>query len=124
MKKTLFIIDRGKIDNAYRLSILSSLLIKKGYLTKVILNSKFKKIFKIYKRFGITDFAISFDKSYLFKKPYILFQTIFYFIYGIFLFSFDRYRFINEYKIKNILIGDLVYDSSIRYNLGFLKKKN
>ena len=123
MKKTLFIIDRGKIDNAYRLSILSSLLIKKGYLTKVILNSKFKKIFKIYKRFGITDFAISFDKSYLFKKPYILFQTIFYFIYGIFLFSFDRYRFINEYKIKNILIGDLVYDSSIRYNLGFLKKK-
>ena len=123
MKKTLFIIDRGKIDNAYRLSILSSLFIKKGYFTKVILNSKYKNIFDIYKRFGISNFSISFEKSFLLKKPYILFQTIFYFIYGIFSFSYDRYRFINEYKIKSILIGDLIYDSSIRNNLGFLKKK-
>ena len=113
------------VDRSLPQSVLSSLFCSQ------IINQEFKYniklisylseknfIIKLYKSFGVKDFE---NLNLNFKKDILnFFFAIIIFFYHIprILISSKDY-FINKYKISDILIGDLIYDSFIRNKLRF-----
>ena len=113
------------VDRSSAPSVLSSLFCSH------IINQKFKYniklisylseknfIIKLYKSFGIKDFE---NLNLNFKKDIIkfLFSVVILFYHIPKILTFSKESFINEYKISNILIGDLIYDTFIRNKLRF-----
>jgi len=91
---------------------------KKGYEPIVIVKSNKDAVLeKWFKSFKIKSFV--FIKNYVIKNPHIFIKS---FINATISFvrlvndNYDYCNFINNYKVKNILIGDLIYDSFIRDN--------
>ena len=58
------------------------------------------------------------------SEPLMLFSSLNYFFYSIIKTYFNGFDwFINKFKINNIIIGDLIYDTNIRYKHRFIKPK-
>ena len=84
--------------------------------------SKENDLIKIYKSFNIKIFYILQIKIKLIKYN-LLIRSLFCFILSIFkILFFGENRFIKEFSINKVYIGDLIYDHFIRHDLTFLKK--
>tara|TARA_Y100001970_G_C14230273_1_gene858166 strand:+ start:648 stop:2240 length:1593 start_codon:yes stop_codon:yes gene_type:complete len=120
-KKALFV-DRFSLDTIFKQCFVAKLLNKRYNLEPIVIHEhreKSKKL-NIYKYFQISN-IIKVNKT----KNYILYFLSCFFltiksIIGITLKGFSW--FINDYKIKNIKVGDLIYDSYTRYNLNFCNR--
>jgi len=122
--KNILVVDRGKYDSII-LQIISAAALNEKYKANVFVLSNNKKnssIIKFYRSFGFKYFNLginlfNFNYFFFFKSIFILF---------IFLISFKKKKlewFINNFKVDNILIGDLIYDSYIRSNFRFINPK-
>ena len=125
-KGNLLFVDRERVDTMFQYSILSLVLSKKYKLNTIILSDQKMNslITKIYKKLGYVNFINGYSFKEMIFKPYILFKSLFHFFYSIiqtYFYGFDW--FIKEFKIDNIIIGDLIYDANIRYNHRFIKPK-
>ena len=118
--KFFIIVDRERYMPTFTLSLLScNIVYKKGL--KSILISDLKNedfITKIYKSFGITNIFSSFNKHLFFGNLILSLKSIIISCLGILKIKFNSFKwFIENFKFKGILLGDLVYDSYVRnYN--------
>ena len=125
-KKNLFLIDRGRYPHAFYLAITAVALNKKYKCNTIIFSEKKENhnIIDFYKSFGFRKFYFGIEIFFLITKFNIVIKTLLDSIKSIFIikyFGFDK--FINEFKIKGINIGDLIYDQSIRLEHRYLNPK-
>lgn len=121
MNKKIIVIDRGTIDNAYRLATFTNILIGKNFKHLVFLDNKLNNTKTIYERFKISNFTTSFSKKILVLNPLIFSKSIYWTIKGIFIYLINPLNFIDNFEISKIKVGDLIYDNSIRRDQRFLK---
>ena len=124
---TIFFIDRERVEAAYVNAYLAASINSK-YKKKIIVYSDFfykNKILQLYKKFGFKFFVKGIDnKLKYFFKPLLSSKSFFLSLYAIINISRKNFLWlINHFKIKNILIGDLIYDTYIRYNSNYLNPK-
>ena len=123
------IADRSNIDVAIRVSLFASILNKKKKInTLVISDYKNNTTYNIYKIFGIfkiLNFTDYFKKNLfnliIFLKFILLALK---FILGLVFSKNYLNKFINRFKIQNIVVGDIIYDIYIRYNNNYLRCNN
>ena len=125
-KGNLLLIDRERIDIVFHQSILSLALSNKFNLNTTILTDKSPNslVVSIYKKLGFDDFISGFSKKKLFLNPLLLLTTTFHFIISLVKLKFFGFEWlINRFNIKKIFIGDLIYDSNVRYDHRFQNLK-
>lgn len=117
----ILIADRGRLDVAARLGFLSQKIKKKhGYKPIVLFEFKQKKIVnKIFKFFGIkTNLLVKFQYKDLKISIISLYLSVIS-LFKILFFGFDW--FVDNFQIRDIKLGDLIYDRYIRKNHDFIK---
>jgi len=124
-KKTIALVNRERPEQALEGSIVVSALANKNNLNIIVITDfVYKNITKIFKSFGLSNFFLVSDfKNYFSNPVYTLIACtkLFNTIYFILFFGFKK--FIREFNLKGILVGDLIYDSYIRNNLSFVNPK-
>ena len=122
----LLVVDRSLKDQIIRNSIISSIINREHKLNIIILTDKKINDWTnlVYKSFGINKFIRVFDA----KLYFIYFILIFLTLYETFLAMIKIKKkaflwFINKHTIKNIDIGELIYDEYIRHDKSFLNPK-
>ncbi len=126
INSNLLFVDRERVDTIFDFSILSLAISNKYNLNTIILSDQKKNslITKIYKKLGYNRFVSGFSTNKVFSKPLIFFKTILYFFYSsLFTYFFGFNWLINKFNINQIYIGDLIYDTNIRYEKRFLNPK-
>lgn len=123
--KSFLCVDRGRVDTALLCSFYSILINYKFKFTPIILSDlKKKEIHQLYKSFGFNKFLIGFRYFLFFIKPIIFVKSFFLTSKVIFLIKKNGlYWFVNNFKLLNIRIGDLVHDQYIRNEKSYLKAK-
>ena len=97
---------------------------KKKMRSIIITNMLYENINKIYKSFGFENFFIVSNLSIYFKNIYTLILSIYFTIYGVLQVKFFGFnKFINNFYVSKILIGDLIYDSYIKNDKNFINPK-
>ena len=120
----LLIVDRGTIDPIIRSSIVAQILNEKKKLDPIVLSVYKSDSWRhsVYKSFGIDNFISTPRLKFSYKNPIILIKTLTIFIFKYLFFIFKDFRwFIDNFKVQNINLGDLIYDSYLRHDLKFLK---
>ena len=123
-KKKVLLIDRGIAESAIMNSFLAYTLNKDFLFNVDLLNSVSKEniISKIYKSFGIKkNISINIKENFTDIRLFFLVNINFFFS-AVKLFCFGRSWFINNYSLKGIYFGDLIYDEYIRNNHNFLNR--
>ena len=118
---TLLFVDRERIDTLFHQSILSLAISNKFNLNTVILTDQKTDslIVNTYRKLGFDKFINGYNKK-LILNPFILFLTTYYSIISLIkLKKFGIKWLINNFKIKEIIIGDLIYDTNVRYEQRF-----
>ncbi len=118
--KKVLVVDRADISRFFTCLISSEIFNKElNYNIKLIsyLSEK-NQLIKLYKKFGINDFQ-SFSFKFLKDYKFFFYALLIFPIYFFKILLYDKNWFINNFKIKKIYVGDLIYDSFIRYNLRF-----
>ena len=124
--KTIIICDRNKFDSTIR-GCLAAKIIQEYtnanvlVLTDIIGDNKNKKIFN---KFGIFDLINSFEKKDIFKNFYFFLMSLIIYLNILFKSFFNKNKtldnLIKNFKISEINVGDLIYDSHIRKNHKYL----
>ena len=125
-KNKLLIVDRGRLHQIFHASIFALAFNKKKKMDAILLldNSTDKSLAKIYQGFGIYINLKVIDQNFILKNIGIFFKLIFYFFLNIFKIKFKGFEwFVKNFKIENVYIGDLIYDTYIRHNHSFKKPK-
>ena len=123
-KKKILLIDRGIAESAIMNSLFAYAL-NKNFLFDIDLLTSFSKkntIFKIYKSFGIEKKISINIKHNISKIELILLVGIEFFLSFLKICVLGRSWFINNYSLKNIYFGDLIYDEYIRNDHNFLNR--
>ena len=119
--KSFLVVDRERIVPVFFMSILSSVIsYKKKYKPILIgdFGQKNRINYEIFKSFGFKNIENVFNKFCIISNPLITFKTIRYFIFAIsFLKKNGFSSFINNFKIRNIVIGDLIFDTLNQSNV-------
>ena len=122
----LLLVDRGSIDPVIRSSLIAQIFNETQNLNIIVL-SIYKKTswrHEVYKSFGIGSFILSPRLKNFILHPYLFLKSSFIFLIKYSQFCTKDFRWLIEnLKVSNIHIGDLIYDSYLRYNLKFLKPK-
>ena len=120
--KKVLLIDRFKLDLVIKYGLIAKIFNEKYNFEPIVYheyrkNSAQLKIYEYFKIFNL--FKINSLRNYLFY-----FIPAFYFtIKAMFEISTNGYSsFINNFKIKKIIVGDMIYDSYTRYNFNFVKR--
>ena len=125
-QNNLLFVDRERIDTIFQYSILSLALSEK-YKSNITILSDQKKnsfIFNIYRKLGFINFVNGYSLREIILRPYVLVKSLFYFFFSLIKTYFCGFDwFINNFKINNIIIGDLIYDANIRYNHRFINPR-
>ncbi len=119
--KKILLVDRGRFYQAYlSLTLAKSLNDKFNYEPIVLLDANIgKKLKYFYKSYGIEKF----DYIKFYKKFYFFLPTIFLFIKTIFQIKKKGIHwFIDNFSVKQILVGPSIWDYYIRHDLSFLKR--
>ena len=121
--KTVLIIDRGRYISAIYQSIYSGAINKKyKYNVKAIVKNK-KKILPIYKSFGDIELYGSSILSSV-KSIKLGIKGFFFILKNLKTLRKKNFDwFIHHFKISNINVGDLIYDTYIRYDHKYIKPK-
>ena len=124
--KNILIVDRERIDAIFKNSILGLAFSKKYKINAIIFSDQKKEslIINIYKKLGFKKFINGFSYQNLYKNIDIAFLSLYLgFIATINIYYKGFHWLINNFKVKNILIGDLIYDTNIRFQHRFKKPK-
>ena len=122
----VIIVDRGRYEAALLGSLIASAINHKYEYNVKVLTSKNKdsQITNFYKSFGINDFIYGANLSKFMKNIYIYFSASINFIKLILIITFNSMDwFIDKFEIKGIKVGDLIYDTYIRYKRRYIKPK-
>ena len=125
VNKLLFV-DRERFYPAFVMPIIALAICRKRGLNPVVLsdlnnNSEIKKIYKLY---GLKDFFSGLTKHEIFEDSKIFLKSFLYTSLILIKLIFkDFHWFINNFKIENIPIGDLIYDLYIRKDENFTNNK-
>ena len=125
-KNKLLIVDRGRLHQIFHASIFALAFNKKKKMDAILLldNSTNKSLAKIYQGFGIYKNLKIIDQNFILKNIGIFFKLIFFFFLNIFKIKFKGFEwFVKNFKIENVYIGDLLYDTYIRHHHSFKKPK-
>ena len=126
-KNNILLVDRGNIDPIIRSSIAAEIFNKLKKSNVIVLLDDNKKSWseEIYRSFGVKKFYRIPSIRKFYKFPLLFIKSTLTFInkYINFLLFRDFRWFIDNFKIDNIHLGDLIYDSYLRYDLKFLNKK-
>lgn len=126
-KNNILLVDRGNIDPIIRSSIAAEIFNKLKKSNVIVLLDDNKKSWseEIYRSFGVKKFYRIPSIRKFYKFPLLFIKSILTFIikYINFILFKDFRWFIDNFKIDNIHLGDLIYDSYLRYDLKFLNKK-
>lgn len=121
--KGVLVSDRIQSDANFRTIFLANILNEKyKYNPYLISDLNDKKNIPVYKNFNFKKFSINLkikDLNYLFIFVHSFFDFLLFYIKIIF--SNDKMNWlINNFKCKEVKIGDLIYDYYIRYDHKFL----
>ncbi len=122
-KKKILFVDRERIDNLFILSTFCTAVSKKFKQNTIILTDKSKDSLNVrfYKKLGFKNFLNGYSFNKLFTNLDITLKTFILSLYAITKIYFNGFGWlINEFKINKIYIGDLIYDTNIRYNDRYL----
>tara|TARA_B110000305_G_scaffold241447_1_gene315670 strand:- start:186 stop:1718 length:1533 start_codon:yes stop_codon:yes gene_type:complete len=122
----ILLIDRGNIDPVIRGCLVSQVVNDvKNLNIEVLIEKKKNLVIEIYEAFGIKNFIFPPKLKYFYTFPLITIKAmvIFFKEYLNFLLFKDFKWMINNLKFLNIHVGDLIYDSYLRYDHKFLKPK-
>ena len=121
--KFVLVLDRGRVPNALLLSIYAAILNKKyNFNVKTILTKK-EKMKSIFESFGEMKFIKSSSLGNI-KNIFYCLKACFFILENFFFIKKKKFEwFINNFQINNIKVGDLIYDSYIRYNHRYIKPK-
>ena len=128
-KKTnsyLLTVDRGLHDHVIRNSIISSVINKIFNLNVLLITDHNKKSWQtlVYSSFGIDNFYRPLSIYNIFSKPIITFCVILKTVFSLFEIKKKNLKwFVEDYKIKNIHIGEIIYDEYIRHDKKYLNPK-
>jgi hypothetical protein len=125
-KYNILFVDRERVDHFFHHSVLSLALSEKYKMNTIILSDQKKNSFiiRIYKRLGFDKFLSGFNFKKFFFHPLYLFLTCFYSLVVIFNIKKTNFNwFIKKFNINKIFIGDLIYDTYIRYEKRFINPK-
>ena len=124
-KKVIALVNRERTMSALEGSTLVSAIANKKNLNVIIISDKvYESINSIYNSFGFYNFFyVSNFKNYLIYFLYSLISLLKTFNALFYILKFDFSSFIRNFKLKGILIGDLIYDTYIRNDLDFLRMK-
>ena len=119
-KDYFLVVDRSRYLPTLTLSLLSSNIIYKKRL-KPILISDLKPnhpISKIFKAFGVNTIYSSFNKLLFFNNIFLSVSCLVFTLLGLIQIKIRSFKwFIENFRVHNILVGDLVFDSYVRnYN--------
>ena len=117
------IIDRGYFYPAFIASIYSAVTNKKykHRIHTLIQNNQNNKLKNFYKSFGVNNII---SRPKMSKNLFIYFQTFFQTIKAVLFIKKNGFPgFINKFNFLEIPIGDLIYDTYIRYNNRYLDPK-
>ena len=123
-KESLLFVDRGREEAAYANAYVAAAVNSK-YKKKIYLLSRFENqnLLEVHKKLGFKNFIdVSFKKNFF--NNIILIKS--FFILLICLINLKTrgfFWFINYFKIDNVLIGDLIYDTYINSNSNYLNPK-
>ena len=122
---SILVIDRGNIDPIIRSSLVAQILNKIKNLNVSVLTEKNKDwVFNVYRGFGIKNFIRPIKLNKIFNYPLIGIKFLFiFFKENLNVLLFDFRWMIDNFKVLDIQVGDLIYDSYVRYNHKFLKPK-
>ena len=126
--KYFFLIDRGKghYISALHASILGGVINEKYKIDPVVISDLDKRedIINLYKSFGYLNYLTGFRYKYIFFNMIRIFLSIIILFKGIYLVKrYSFYGFVTKFNIRNIFIGDLIFNSYIRYEKKFLNPK-
>ncbi len=122
----LLFVDRERIDTLFQLSIFSLALSNKFKLNTTILTDQKPNsmIINTYIKLGYNNFVSGFSKKKIFLNPFLLLVSLYYFTASLIKIKFNGFNWlINKFDINDILIGDLIYDTNIRYEQRFINPK-
>ena len=122
--KKVLIVDRQRFSSVIKNYCAIKILEKNNLLDIDVLTDldKSSEISKLYNQLGFKRLIKTFKLTYLFFSPIIVFKTFLHFFdYFIFFFTKDFYKFIYNYSVSKIKVGDLIYDRYIRNDYSFLK---
>ena len=124
-KSSIALVDRERPYPAILSSIILAAFANKKKMRSIIITNMFyENINKIYKSFGFENFFIVSNLSIYFKNIYTLILSIYFTIYGVLQVKFFGFnKFINNFYVSKILIGDLIYDSYIKNDKNFINPK-
>jgi hypothetical protein len=119
--KVLFV-DRFKIDLVIKFNLIAKIFNEKYNYEPIVFHEYRKEshLLKIYKYFNLNNLV----KINLFKNYLIyLIPSFFISLKVILKIFFNGYKwFIDDFEIKKIKVGDLIYDTYTRYNHNFAKR--
>ena len=123
--KYIMVVDRARYLPALSASIILSAYCKKFNFKPVLLTDKVNlHTVSIFKSFGINLAVLGFRYKLIFIKPFILFRTLKIFFNSLYNLKKNNFIwFINNFKVNNVLIGDLIYDTYIQDKLKYKNPK-
>jgi len=125
--KNLLIVNRNTMETTLRLAFLSSYLNKyKNFDIHLLSHKPISSLsFKIYKNLNLESLIYSFYKGLIFSELKISIKSllIFGFIFLKLILKKDLKWFIDNFTVSNIKVGDLIYDSYIRFGSAFKSPK-
>ena len=123
----ILIVDRGRYFDSLIYSIMGSALCNKIKSNAIIIFDKKNNIYKkIFKSFGFNNF---FNTIYgygnsNFNIITIIIKSLICLVKDLLIIKINSLDwFIKNYKIQNIPMGDLIYNTYVRYDHSYLKKK-
>ena len=122
-RESFIFVDRSRNLACIVSSLIAAPLSNKLKLNPILLTDKSNdNNIKVYKSFGFKLFFVGFRYKLIFLKLNILFKSIFLLIKSLFNIKINGFNwFILNYKVENVHIGDLIYDTYIKKNFYFIK---
>lgn len=125
-KKIAMVIDRGLHDHIIRSSIVGAAINKIFKINIEVISDHNKKSWqtKVYESFGIEKFYRPISINNITKNPLIFIKCLLKTIFSIVEINNKKLTwFVKNYKIKDIHIGEIIYDEYIRYGKKYLNPK-
>ena len=123
--KFVMMVDRGKFLSGIN-NLMVVMALNKIFKLNPLIITDFRNadFYNFYKSFGIKNFKIGFKYSLTFKKINILIKSLYKLVTTIFILKRKNFEwFIENFEVNKIKIGDLIYDTYIRYNHRYLNPK-
>ena len=119
----ILVVDRARISSLIKNYCAIKILESKKKTNCIVISDLRKDhyLYKLYKKMGFEKIEKTLSLNIIFYNFFILIKSVFKFstIFKYFI-NNDFHKFIYNYKVSNITIGDIVYDRYIRTGFNFL----